>query len=177
MALLTRFVHFCLESLSEDTKFDNVKGLSPRYAPPEVFARIHLRNASNTVDDDKFADVYSIGVVIWETMARQVRVWFSAPDDHGMCEGGPVLMMPRSRPPSPLSYAQVPWDGIQNEEIELHVRGGARVPLLEVDPADQILVFLNNIVDTTLDPSPNRRPTIINVNKKFADFVRDLLRE
>jgi hypothetical protein len=57
----------------EDTKFDGIKGFSPRYAPPEVFARIHLRNASNTIDDDKLADVYSMGVVMWETMARQVR--------------------------------------------------------------------------------------------------------
>jgi serine/threonine protein kinase len=57
---------------SEEGQSDSVKGFSPRYAPPEVFARIYLRHASNTVQDDKQADVYSMGVVIWETMTRQV---------------------------------------------------------------------------------------------------------
>jgi hypothetical protein len=58
---------------SEEGKFDGIKGYSPRYAPPEVFARVHLRNTSNSVEDDKMSDVYSMGVVLWETTARQVR--------------------------------------------------------------------------------------------------------
>ena len=62
-----------VRSRRDDGKFESIKGYSPRYAPPEVFARIHLRNASNTIDDDKMSDVYSMGVVLWETMARQVR--------------------------------------------------------------------------------------------------------
>ena len=58
---------------SEEGKFDSIKGYSPRYAAPEVFARVHLRSSSNTIEDDKSSDVYSLGVVIWETTARQVR--------------------------------------------------------------------------------------------------------
>jgi serine/threonine protein kinase len=133
---------FGLSRSSEDGKFDSIKGFSPRYSPPEVFARIHLRNSSNTVDDDKMSDIYSIGVVLWETMARQV-----------------------------------PWDGISNEDIELHVRGGARVPLLEVDPSDGILMLLNGVIDNALNPSPDRRPTVTNINSKFANFIRALLNE
>jgi hypothetical protein len=51
-----------------------VKGISPRYAPPEVFSRMRLRSASHTLDDDKASDVYSMGVLLWETVARLVRV-------------------------------------------------------------------------------------------------------
>ena len=133
---------FGLARSTDDDKFETIKGYSPRYAPPEVFARIHLRNTSNTVDDDKMSDVYSVGVVIWETMTRQV-----------------------------------PWDGVTNDDIELHVRGGARVPQLEVDETDRILVLLNSLVDAMLNPSPDRRPTIMNVNSKFANFIRQLLDE
>jgi len=133
---------FGLARSSDDDKFEGIKGYSPRYAPPEVFARIHLRNASNSVEDDKLSDVYSLGVVIWETMARQV-----------------------------------PWDGVTNEDIEMHVRGGARVPQLEVDENDAILVLLNNIVDIMVHASPDRRPTIMSINSKFAHFIRQLLEE
>ena len=49
-----------------------VNGLSPRYAAPEVFARLHLRNASSSVDDDKRSDMYSIGVTFWETLTRRI---------------------------------------------------------------------------------------------------------
>jgi len=133
---------FGMSRSTDDSKFDAIKGYSPRYAPPEVFARIHLRNSSNTVEDDKMSDVYSIGVVMWETMTRQV-----------------------------------PWDGVTNDDIELHVRGGARVPQLEVDENDRILVLLNNFVDAMLNPSPDRRPSILSVNSKFAAFIRTLLEE
>jgi eukaryotic-like serine/threonine-protein kinase len=66
---------FGLSRTSDDSNkaFESIKGMSPRYAPPEVFARVHLRNASNTVEDDKMSDIYSLGVVLWETTARQVR--------------------------------------------------------------------------------------------------------
>ena len=124
----------------EGGKFEGIKGFSPRYAPPEVFARVHLRNASNTLEDDKTSDVYSIGVVIWETTARQI-----------------------------------PWDGVSNDDIELHVRGGARVPELEVDADDRILVLVNNIINSTLVPSPERRPTMSAINSKFASFIRELI--
>jgi len=50
-----------------------IKGFSPRYAPPEVFARLHLRYATHTVEDDMMSDCYSLGALIWELLARQVR--------------------------------------------------------------------------------------------------------
>ena len=124
----------------ENGKLDVIKGFSPRYAPPEVFARVHLRNASNTVEDDKASDVYAMGVVLWETTARQI-----------------------------------PWDGVTNDDIELHVRGGARVPELEVDPDDKILGLINGIINSCLSASPERRPTISTINSKFATFIRELL--
>ena len=49
-----------------------IRGLSPRYAAPEVFARLHLRSATSTVDDDKRSDMYSIGVTLWEMVARRI---------------------------------------------------------------------------------------------------------
>jgi len=131
---------FGLARSSDDDKFDSIKGYSPRYAPPEVLARIHLKNSMHSLEDDKISDVYSLGVVIWETMARQV-----------------------------------PWDGVSNEDIELHVRGGARVPQLEVDENDKILVLLNGIVDSMLTQYPDRRPGIMSINSKFAAFIRQLL--
>src|SRR5690606_39253522 len=65
---------FGLSRATDDSSkaFESIKGMSPRYAPPEVFARVHLRNASNTVEDDKMSDAYSLGVVLWETMGRQI---------------------------------------------------------------------------------------------------------
>ena len=133
---------FGLSRTSDDSNkaFESIKGMSPRYAPPEVFARVHLRNASNTVEDDKMSDVYSLGVVLWETTARQI-----------------------------------PWDGVSNDDIELHVRGGARVPELEVDADDKILVLLNGIIDSCLGASPERRPNVAALNSKFAAFIRELI--
>jgi len=132
---------FGLSRTSDDaSKFDSIKGISPRYAPPEVFARVHLRHASNTLDDDRMSDVYSLGVVLWETMARQI-----------------------------------PWDGISNEDIELHVRGGARVPELEVDESDEVLTTLNKLVNSTLHVSPERRPTAAQMNSKLATLIRNLV--
>jgi hypothetical protein len=70
---------------------------------------------------------------------------------------------------------QVPWDGVTNDDIELHVRGGARVPMLEVDADDAILVFINGIIDAALSPSPERRPSAAALNSKFANYIRALL--
>jgi len=120
--------------------FENIRGMSPRYAAPEVFARVHLKHASNTVDDDKMSDIYSLGVVLWETTARQI-----------------------------------PWDGVSNEDIELHVRGGARVPELEVDDTDSILIMINGVINSALNASPERRPTAAALNSNFAKFIRELL--
>ena len=132
---------FGLSRTSDDSgRFDAIKGFSPRYAAPEVFARVHLKNASNTLDDDKQSDVYSLGVVLWETTARMI-----------------------------------PWDGVTNDDIELHVRGGARVPELEVDPQDSILVLINALINAMLHMSPERRPTAASTNTKIANFIRDIL--
>ena len=132
---------FGLSRLSDDSnRFDSIKGLSPRYAAPEVFARVHLRNASNTVEDDKSSDVFSAGVVLWEITARQI-----------------------------------PWDGVSNEDIELYVRGGSRVPELEVDASDAILVLINGLINSALTVAPERRPSVLNINSKFANFIRELV--
>ena len=131
---------FGISRTSDDSKFTAVKGYSPRYSPPEVFARVHLRSSSNTIEDDKSSDVYSLGVVIWEATARMV-----------------------------------PWDGVPNDDIELHVRGGARIAELEVDPSDTILVFINSIIDATIIASPERRPTVANINGKFASHIRSII--
>jgi serine/threonine protein kinase len=72
--LLHGLTRLCLCGSDETSKFISVRGYSPRYAPPEVFARVHLRASSNTIDDDKSSDIYSLGVVLWETTARMVRV-------------------------------------------------------------------------------------------------------
>ena len=132
---------FGLSRTADDSsKFDSIKGISPRYAAPEVFARVHLRTASNTVDDDKQSDMYALGVVMWETMTRHI-----------------------------------PWDGVSNEDIEVHVRSGARVPHLEVDPNETILVTLNGLIDAMLDASPERRPAAPACNSKLASFIRSLI--
>jgi len=132
---------FGLARLSDDeSKFDSIKGISPRYAPPEVFARVHLKHSSNTLEDDKQSDVYSLGVVMWETMARLI-----------------------------------PWDGLSNEDIELHVRGGARVPELEVDEQDETLVTLNKLINNALQVAPERRPNAAAMNSKLANYIRTLV--
>ena len=45
---------------------------------------------------------------------------------------------------------QVPRDSVNNDDIELHVRGGTRVPQLEVDETDRILLLLSNLVESML---------------------------
>ena len=116
-----------------------VKGLSPRYAPPEVFARAHLRFVSHPIEEDKMSDVYSLGVVLWETTTRMI-----------------------------------PWDGIDADDIAFHVRAGARVPALEVDPGDVILMVVNDIINMALQATPQDRPTAVAVNTMFASFIKEL---
>ena len=141
-----------------------------------MFARVHLRNTSNSVEDDKMSDIYSMGVVIWETTARQVRC--SKQQQQRGWDGGRGAESNQNRDPcgrgEPL---QVPWDGVTNDDIELHVRGGARVPMLEVDESDEILTLLNGIIDSSLNPSPDRRPTFNSINTKFAKLIRNLLEQ
>lgn len=55
------------------TNLHAVRGISPRYASPEAFARLKLRHSTNTLEDDKMSDVYSVGVVVWELVTRMVR--------------------------------------------------------------------------------------------------------
>jgi hypothetical protein len=57
----------------------------------------------------------------------------------------------------------------------MHVRSGARVPMLDVDASDGILGLLNSLLDTMLEASPNLRPSIIEINSKFAYFIRVMM--
>ena len=60
----------CSDELT--TNLSAVRGISPRYASPEAFARLKLRNSTTTLEDDKMSDVYSVGVVVWELVTRMV---------------------------------------------------------------------------------------------------------
>ena len=121
-------------------KFNGIRGLSPSYAPPEIFARVHMRNAQTSIEDDQSSDVYSMGVVLWETAARRI-----------------------------------PWDGVADKDIEASVRAGGRVPELEVGADDRVRALVSKIISTTVVPSPERRPTMNSVNRKFAALIRELL--
>ena len=63
---------FGLARTADESGVAKVRGLSVRYAAPEVFARAYIRVSSNTIADDKAADVYALGVVFWETTCRRV---------------------------------------------------------------------------------------------------------
>ena len=48
-------------------------GLSPRYAAPETFARIYMKNAGQTpADAEKLSDIFSYSVILWELLQRKV---------------------------------------------------------------------------------------------------------
>ena len=61
-----------------------------------------------------------------------------------------------------------------NEDIELHVRSGERVPQLEVDAADSTLTFLNELDNEMLEASPERRPTTAAMTARLAAHIRSL---
>ena len=102
-----------------------IKGFSPRYAPPEVFARLHLRYATHTVEDDMMADCYSIGALVWEIVSRQVRALHQLSGGGRACTELTGHGMPRR---GLDARAQIPWDMHSNEEIEQNLRFGMRLP-------------------------------------------------
>ena len=63
---------FGLARTPNDTAPVKLKGMSARYAAPEIFARAFMAETSNSIEDDMAADVYSLGVVFWETTCRRV---------------------------------------------------------------------------------------------------------
>eukprot|EP00160_Parvularia_atlantis_P015722 Unigene464_Nuclearia_a/m.1504 Unigene464_Nuclearia_a/g.1504 ORF Unigene464_Nuclearia_a/g.1504 Unigene464_Nuclearia_a/m.1504 type:complete len:788 (+) Unigene464_Nuclearia_a:4271-6634(+) len=130
---------FGLSRTADDTvkKYSVINGFSPRYAPPEVFARVHVKNTTNTVEDDKMSDVYSMGVVFWETFERKV-----------------------------------PWKDTANEEIEMIIRRGGRVPPVYPNEKDDVHVIVCAIIDQCLQQLPERRPTAAAINSKLLDVVR-----
>jgi len=70
---------------------------------------------------------------------------------------------------------QIPSDCLINEDIWLHIRGGARVPELEVDGQDNILITLNGLINGLLEALSERRPTASGTNSKLANFIRTLV--
>jgi hypothetical protein len=124
----------------DNSRFESVNGYSPRYAAPEVIARIQVKSAGSSLEDDMESDLYALGVVLWETLSRRI-----------------------------------PWDGYTNGDIEDNVRGGGRVPELEIDGQDKIVALVNDVVVSLLQPSPQDRPSAAATNRKFARFIRDLM--
>ena len=57
----------------ESTKHTHARTFNPRYAAPELFARRLVHYAGMSFEDEKPADVYAYGVIMWEILARQVR--------------------------------------------------------------------------------------------------------
>jgi len=50
----------------------NLKGLSPRYAAPEIFARSRLKEISLDLKSEQKADIYSVAIVFWEITMQRV---------------------------------------------------------------------------------------------------------
>ena len=48
----------------------NVKGFSPRYAAPEVFAHSRLEHVGINLVQEQRSDIYAFGVVMWEIIER-----------------------------------------------------------------------------------------------------------
>ena len=59
---------------SKNHKETHIQGFSPRYTAPEVFARYHVADSNTLIDvaSEKMADVYSYGVIIWETLTESI---------------------------------------------------------------------------------------------------------
>jgi len=66
----------------------NHAGLSPRYSAPEVFSRFAVKAAA-TVEEEMQGDVYSLGVIIWECLARKIPWENKSTDEiqHAVCSG------------------------------------------------------------------------------------------
>jgi len=50
------------------------------------------------------------------------------------------------------------------------------VRVQEVDPNDEILSLLNEIINRCLVPTPTNRPTAMQINSKIAELIRNLTR-
>jgi len=83
-----------------------VNGFSPRYAPPEVFARAVLRNAATSVDDDKRSDIYALGATFWETLAREIP-WGDMSNEDVEANVRSGQRLPAIRPDDPADEVQV----------------------------------------------------------------------
>ena len=59
-------------ALENNARFESVNGYSPRYAAPEVINRVQIKSAASSLEEDQAADMYSVGVVLWEVLARRV---------------------------------------------------------------------------------------------------------
>ena len=57
----------------ESAKHTHARMFNPRYAAPEVFARRLVHYAGVSFEDEKPADSYAFGVIMWEILTRQVR--------------------------------------------------------------------------------------------------------
>jgi len=56
---------------SKKTK-EVVKGFSPRYAAPEVFASVASVGLTTDAEADKQSDVYSFAIILWELLTRRI---------------------------------------------------------------------------------------------------------
>ena len=108
--------------------------------------RVQSIQASNTsLEDEQTSDMYSLGVVLWEILARRVRLgiwgaWMRTVQGRGQgprggkgggrCRAGFGLTPWRDFHLFAFVLSQIPWDGYTNEDIEKHVRNGERVPEL-----------------------------------------------
>jgi hypothetical protein len=69
----------------------------------------------------------------------------------------------------------VPWDGVSSDDIEVQVRSGTRVPDLDVDENEPVLVTINDVINAALHATPAARPTALDINNAFAELIRSLI--